>query len=89
MEGDKIIDIKVHADTGDDTHVQHQLRLTELLKQCTPVLKTLKPSADLSLEEVFIEYVEQRLGLAVVACARGPKLEDRQARPGWEHVFSA
>lgn len=87
QDGHQITGIKVHEDMGDEAHFAHQIRLTELLKQCTPVLKTLKPEDGKSLEDVFLDYVEAHLQLPVVAVAHGPKKEDRHARPGWEHLF--
>lgn len=87
LKDGKIVGIKVHPDSGDQAHLDHQIRLTELIKKCRPITTILKSENELSLEEVFLKYVEKRLGLPVVAVARGPKDEDREIRPGWKHLF--
>lgn len=88
VEDDRIVGIKKHPDTRDEKHYAHQLRLTELLKECEPVVKVLKPTDSENLEEVFLQYVEEKIQLPVVATAHGPRKIDRQARPGWEHLFA-
>lgn len=88
MEDGNIVGIKVHPDTRDNDHYAHQLRLTQLLKQCRPVLETLIAQNGKTLEEVFLQYVEAHLGIPVVATAHGPKKQDRQMRSGWEHLFT-
>jgi adenylosuccinate synthase len=88
LDGDKILGIKVHPDNGGQDHLDHQMRLTELLKKCRPVLTTLKPSENKSLEQVFLDYVEENLGIPVVSVSRGPRVEDREVRFGWEHLFT-
>ncbi len=82
-----IIRIKRHPDDGSDRHYDHQRKLTKLLKECKPILNTLKPTEEKSLEDVFIDYVEEQLDVPVVAVARGPRKEDRELRPGWEELF--
>lgn len=84
----KIVGIKVHPDAGDQAHLDYQKRLTELISKCQPVLTILRPEKDKSLEQVFLDFVEKKLEIPVVAVARGPKAEDREIRPGWEHLFS-
>ena len=80
LDGDKIVGIKVHPNTRDQAHYQHQLQLTELLKNCHPVLKTLTATPTQNLEQVFLEYVEDKLDLPVVGAAYGPKVTDRHFR---------
>lgn len=87
LDGNKIVGIKVHPDTRDQAHYQHQLRLTELLKNCHPLLRTLTAGSGKSLEQVFIEYIENKLDLPVVGTAYGPKVKDRHFRPSWEQVI--
>jgi len=83
----KITGIKFHEDTGDESHLDHQRKLTKLLKDCKPVLTILKPGEGKTLEEVFLEYAEKKLGVPVVAVAHGPKAEDRKLRSGYENLF--
>lgn len=85
--GDLITGIKLHPDTRDEAHYKHQLRLTGLLKKCSPVVSYLYPTEDKSLEEVFIEYVEEKTGVPIIATSHGPKAEDREKRPAWDRVF--
>ncbi len=80
--------IKVVANTQDEKHYNHQVRLTELLKQCKPVLRTLVATEDKSLEQVFLEYVEENLKVNVVATSHGPKASDRRIRKGHEALLS-
>lgn len=86
VEG-KIIGIKVYPDIRDEQHFNHQLRLTELLKECQPIVSKLTPTSTKNLEQVFIDYVEDIAGLPVIAIAKGPKLEDRTKLPAWNSVF--
>ncbi len=88
MQGSLITGIKLHPDTRDEAHYNHQLRLTELLKKCSPVVTYLYPTEEKSLEEVFIDYFEEKTGVVVVATSRGPKAEDREKRPAWDAVFN-
>lgn len=87
MKDDLVIGIKLHSDTRDEAHYQHQARLTELLRKCSPVVTYLSPTENKSLEEVFIEYVEEKTGVPIIAVSRGPKAEDREKRASWEKVF--
>jgi|GEM_PF-343064 len=88
MDEDLITGIRLHSDTRDEAHYNHQLRLTELLKKCSPVVTYLYPTEDKSLEEIFIDYVEGKTGVPIVALSRGPKAEDREKTPAWDTVFS-
>lgn len=83
-----ITEIKVHSDIDKQEHENHQLRLTELLKECQPILKTLKSTPEKTLEQVFLEYVEEKIQLPVVAVGYGPKASDRKVRPGYESLFA-
>lgn len=87
LKDGKIVGIKVHPDAGKQAHLDHQRRLTELISQCKPVLTILRAEEGKSLERVFLDFVENKLAIPVVAVARGPKAEDREVRPGWEHLF--
>lgn len=88
LQDGKIVGIKYHPDTGDQAHLDRQKRLTDLIKKCQPVVTILKPKNGLSLEEVFLEYVEEKLRIPVVAVSRGPKAEDKEIRPSWERLFN-
>lgn len=79
--------IKVHPDDGGPAHIEHLATLTKLLKNCYPVLKTLKGDTE-PLTEVFIKYVESNLGVPVVATAEGPLVEDRKFRSGYHNLFT-
>lgn len=83
----RIVGIKVHPDTQDLDHYQYQTRLTQLLKECVPIVTTLTPSLEHSLAQVFIKYVENAVGISVIATSQGPKVEDRKKLPAWNHVF--
>lgn len=87
IENGIIKEIKVHPDINKEAHEKHQLHLTELLKKCQPILKTLEATKEKTLEEVFIEYVEENIQIPVVALAYGPKASDRKIRPGYENLF--
>jgi adenylosuccinate synthase len=88
VENGIITEIKIHPDTDKQEHENHQLRLTELLKKCQPILKILKPTEEKTLEQVFIEYVEENIKIPVVTLAYGPKASDRKIRPGYENLFT-
>lgn len=85
---DKIVGIKVHPDIDSKKHYQHQLKLTQLLNDCNPILTTLRATKDQTLEEVFIQYVTDKLGAPVVATAYGPKIKDRHFLPQWSKIIS-
>lgn len=87
-DGNVITGIKVHPNTRDDAHHQHQLRLTQLLNECQPIFKTLRPTQTKNLEQVFLEYVEHSLGVPVITTAYGPKTSDRLFLPGWDRVMN-
>src|SRR5690606_1933401 len=84
----KIVGIKVYPNTQDQNHFKHQEKLTKLLSDCKPVLKSLKATQLQSLEEVFLDYVETNLQVPVIAVARGPRASDREIRKGWELLFN-
>lgn len=88
MKDGKIVGIKFHQDLGDQAHLDHQIKLTQLLKNCRPMLTTLKPENGKTLEQVFLQYVEEKLGIPVIAVSHGPRAEDRELRPGYEHLFT-
>lgn len=80
-----ITGIKLHSDGPG--HYEHQLRLTQMLNHCQPVVVKLAATNSQTLEEVFIGYVESELGIPVMAVARGPKATDRKVREGWGQLF--
>lgn len=86
VDGDKIVGIKVHPDTRDGAHYAHQLRLTQLLNECRPILTTLTPTQDQNLEQMFLQYVTKKLGVPVVGTAYGPKVADRHFLPEWQNA---
>jgi adenylosuccinate synthase len=83
----KIVGIKVHPDTQDLDHYHYQTRLTQLLKDCVPIVTTLTPGLEHSLAQVFFKYVENAVGISVIAISQGPRVEDRRKLPAWNHVF--
>lgn len=83
----KITGIKFQEDDGTNAHLERQKRLTHLITHCKPVLTTLKAHDGKSLEDVFLDYVEEKLGIPVIAVAHGPKAEDREKRQAWNKVF--
>jgi adenylosuccinate synthase len=89
----KIVGIKVHQDSDriDATrvaHNEHQHRLTELLKECEPIVTTLRASENQSLEEVFLDYVTEKLDVPIAGTAYGPKVADRQFLPAWQTALT-
>lgn len=88
IENDIITGIKVCPDTRDETHYNHQLQLTKLLNQCQPILTTLKPENNKSIVDTFLNYVEEKIQIPVVAEGWGPKAKDRKIRSGYEHLFA-
>jgi adenylosuccinate synthase len=82
-----ITGIKIRSDDGSDDYLVRQAQMTELLKHCHPVLATLKPQNGKPLDEIFINFVEENLGVPVVATAYGPKMSDRKARSGYGSLF--
>ncbi len=88
IENGLITGIRVHLNTRDIEHLNHQIQLTQLLKQCHPELTTLRQQNGKPLEQVFIDFIEANLGLPVVATANGPYARDRAIRPGHEDLFS-
>jgi adenylosuccinate synthase len=87
LAGDQIVGIKVRPNTKDEAQVAHQARLTELLKHCKPVLTSLTPTETKTLEQVFIEYVEQQTGVPVIGLSRGPKSSDRELTAAGKKLF--
>lgn len=88
LENGLITGIKVHPNTRDINHLNHQIQLTQLLKECHPVLTTLKPEGKKPLSEVFINFVEDNLAIPVVSTSSGPKVGDKLVRPGYEGLFN-
>src|SRR3989344_9416102 len=86
VEGDRILGIKVYPNNRDEAHYRHQLRLTKLLAECRPILQTLSATEDKTLEQVFLQYVTEKLGVPVVGTAYGPKVSDRYFLPAWQNV---
>jgi len=82
IEDGLITGIKVCQNTRDESHYNHQLKLTRLLKECKPVLNTIRATENENLEEVFLSYVEEKIEIPVVMVARGPIAKDRQLRSG-------
>jgi adenylosuccinate synthase len=82
-----IVGIKLYPDTNDANQYNHQLRLTELLKSCKPIVLTLHEKEE-SLEETFIKKVESETKIPVVVTSYGPTKEDRRIRNGWENLFT-
>lgn len=83
--GGIINEIKIKPEIEGKSHFQQQRELTDLLKKCTPVLKTLEKTENQSLEEIFVAYIEKELGVPVVALGYGPG--DRKIRTGYESLF--
>jgi adenylosuccinate synthase len=87
-EKKKIVGIKIHPNTRDAAHYAHQVRLTQLLNECKPIITVLRPTETQSLEDVFLRYVENKLGVPVVGTAYGPRVKDRYFRSGWNDVLA-
>jgi len=87
LEGNKIVGIKLHPNTRDEGHYKHQLRLTELLKNCRPILRTVTAEPGQTLEQAFISYVESKLGVPLVGKAYGPKVKDRPFLPSFDEII--
>lgn len=87
LDGNKIVGIKLHPNTQDEAHYRHQLRLTELIKNCRPILTTITAEPGKTLEEAFISYVEEKLGVPVIGKAYGPKLQDRPFLPNFDQII--
>lgn len=83
-----IVGIKFCRDSSSLGMEKHQLRLTELLKSCRPIVIHLRPSNAVSLERVFLNHVERQLQVPVVTVSYGPTKMDRKIRSGWENIFS-
>ena len=88
VEDGKITAIKYRPDPGDDNFLEQQAHMTEYLKKCRPVLKTLVPKDGKTLAEVFLDYVEEKTDLPVVATSHGPKAEDMVKRPSFYKLFN-
>jgi len=80
IENEKIKEIKVYNGIDKDDQIKHQTELTRLLNKCQPVLNTIAATENKNLEQVFLEYVETKLELPVIAVAYGPKSSDRSFR---------
>lgn len=87
IEDGQITGIKVDRDTDEAAHQKHQLRLTELLWNVRPVVVNLTADNERSLAQVLLDTIKSKLGVYVVVTANGPRAEDRQIVPGWEHLF--
>jgi adenylosuccinate synthase len=87
MNNGLITAIKRDTNPDEQAHYQHQLRLTALLSNCRPVTTTLRPTEEKTLEQVFIEYAGEKLGVPVIATAHGPKASDRKILPGYRYMF--
>ncbi len=87
LAADKIIGIKVHSDTDNLAHYKHQFRLTQLLNECHPIVTILTSSQGQNLEQVFLQYVTQKLEMPIVGVAYGPKIQDRHFLPAWKKVL--
>ena len=79
--------IKVHPDTNPEEHTRHQLKLTQLLNDCKPIITYLATVDEQDLKEFFLEFVAEKLGVPVVATAYGPKVTDRHFLPAWQENF--
>jgi adenylosuccinate synthase len=89
LDGKNIVGIKLHPDTQDEAQYKHQLRLTQLLKDCRSVLTTLTPLPGQTMEETFISYVQDRLGVPVVGKAYGPAPADRLFLPSFDEIVKS
>lgn len=89
LDGNRIIGIKLHENTRDEAHYRHQLRLTELLKNCSPILKTITALPGQTLEQAFVSYVENKLGVSVVGKGYGPKISDRPFLPSFDEIIKS
>ena len=89
VENGLITGIKVRPNTRDIAQLNHQIKLTQILKECQPILKTLRSENGKPLELVFIDFIETNLDLPVVATAYGTKISDRHIRTGHESLFAS
>lgn len=87
IDNNIITGIRVHPDSRDKSHYQHQLQLTKLLNQCRPLVTTLKPSNNMTLEQEFLGYVAEKLRVPVAGTAYGPKITDRHFSPEWDKIM--
>ncbi len=83
----QIVGIKVHPDINKEEHTKHQLQLTKLLNECKPIVTTIKPTKELTLEQAFLKYVEDKLGVKVLGTGYGPRVADRHFLPEWQKVL--
>lgn len=84
----EIKEIRLH-DTAQADNTDHQVELTKLLSFCKPVITTIYPNEHLSLDESFISFVEEYLGIPVVATSHGPKISDRSLRSQHKNLLSS
>lgn len=75
-----IIGIKLYHGRNLQNQLQHQDQLSQLLFQCQPEISYLRPTKDKKLDQIFMDYVEEKLELPVVVAAYGPKPSDRHFR---------
>lgn len=87
FENGKIVGIRVHSDVNNEDHNKHQLQLTKLLNECLPVTTNIKATKEMSLEQVFLKYVENKLAVPVVGTGYGPKVVDRHFLAPWQNIL--
>jgi hypothetical protein len=80
IKNNQIVGIKVYQGINKTDQLNHQSKLTDLLKDCHPVLTNLHPTTDQKLDQVFINYLEKNLEIPVVLVGYGPKSSDRKFR---------
>ncbi len=84
----RIVAIRVHPDTRDDAHLAHQMRLTQLLNHCRPVITHVTPTKAETLEQVLLKRVEAEIGIPVVMTSHGPEVKQAEVVPGYEYLFT-
>lgn len=88
IENGRVSAIKVHPDTRDENHLKHQMRLTELLAFCKPIIEHITPANGRSLREEFISRVELETGVNVVMIGHGPDVTEFTLLPKGQELFS-
>lgn len=89
LEGDVIREIKFRPDDGSDGYLAEQAELTQLLFDCVGELETITASENISLEDAFTCFLENKLRLPIVALSYGPGMKDKSLRPGYENFFKS
>jgi adenylosuccinate synthase len=87
FDQNKIVGIKMDKNPDEHAHYRHQGRLTQFLNECSPIVRTLKATENQTLEEVFLEYVNQKLEVPVIGTAYGPKVTDRHFLLAWQKAL--